>query len=149
MIHKLEALTGFWFGVTTVHPSPIFPRGAALTTNYKGQLDLAGCVVVGRECRRLSSDRIVYQGLSVFGWDAALQQYTLHQFDTLERPVVEPAYGKWCGNVLSLERTTMQTRVLFEYTIVDERHHAFRQSTANAGGAWIPVLESTFERHGQ
>ncbi len=52
MIRKLDVFTGYWFGVTEVYPSSLFPGGAILDTSCKSELDLAGRVVVGREYRR-------------------------------------------------------------------------------------------------
>ncbi len=147
MLRELEVLTGVWSGATDICPSPLYPDGATFSASYTAQLDLAGRVLLGREVRR-RGDRIVYQGLTVMGWDAARGQFTLHLFDTVQRQVLEPAFGAWRENALTLDQSTREGQLRFSYVVEDETHCALRVSTRRAE-EWAVVLESRWERHGQ
>ena len=147
MLSELEVLTGVWSGTTDICPSPLYPDGATFAASYTAQLDLAGRVLLGREVRR-QGGRIVYQGLTVLGWDAARGQFTLHLFDTLQRQVLEPAFGEWRENALTMSQSTREGQLRFSYLVEDETHCAFRISTRRAE-EWTVVLDSRWERHGQ
>lgn len=147
MLSELEVLTGVWSGTTDICPSPLYPDGATFAASYTAQLDLAGRVLLGREVRR-RGDRIVYQGLTVMGWDAARGQFTLHLFDSSQQQVIEPAFGGWRESALTLDQSTREGQLRFSYVVEDEKHCALRVSTRRAE-EWAVVLDSRWERHGQ
>ena len=115
-------LTGVWSGTTAICPSPLYPEGATFAASYTAQLDLAGRVLLGREVRRRGG-RIVYQGLTVLGWDADRGQFTL-LFDTLHQHVIEPAFGEWRKNALTLDQSTREGQLRFSYVVEDDKHCA-------------------------
>ena len=147
MLSELKVLMGVWSGTTEICPSPEYPDGATFAASYTAQLDLAGRVLLGREVRR-GAGRIVYQGLTVLGWDTARGTFTLNLFDTSQRQVIEPAFGEWRENALTLDQSRRACQLRFSYVFEDKTHCAFRVSTRR-GEEWAMVLESRWERHGQ
>ncbi len=66
----------------------------------------------------------MYQGLTVLGWDADRGQFTLHLFDTLHQHVIEPAFGEWRENALTLDQSTREGQLRFSYVVEDDKHCA-------------------------
>jgi hypothetical protein len=147
-IRRVKALTGFWHGHDTIYPSPLFPKGATVTTSLHAHLDLAGHFIVAHEYRK-HGDAILYQAVKVLGWEATCGQYTFHVFDTTQPNPVRPAFGTWRNNTLTLEQTTGDGHVLFLYTFEDDFHYAFRMALSENGEEWKPVIEGRYERQGQ
>jgi hypothetical protein len=144
---ELERLSGVWSGTATICASSPYSNGATLSVSYVAQLDLAGRVLLGREVRR-RGDRIVYQGLTVLGWDTARSQFSLHLFDSAQKQVLEPAFGEWNENTLTLDQPRREGQRRYSYLVEDENHCALRIFTWRAE-QWVLAIESRWARHGQ
>ena len=147
-LHRMEVFTGVWYGDVILSPSLMFPHGTTATATYTGQLDLAGCVVVGHDLHRQKED-LIYQALKVFGWDRDRQLYTLHLFEAGQSSPTAPAFGQWRDDTLALRGATERDQFSLVYTFKDKAHYIEQLSTSRNGEAWRLVVEGRYERLGQ
>ena len=100
--HELmKRLAGTWEGPETMHPSPWDPEGSTAFGRNRNSLQLRGFALI-TDYEQLRNEEVGFVGHGVLTFDAEVDLYTLHWFDSMGSPP-EVFTGAFAGDGMILE----------------------------------------------
>lgn len=141
---RMEKFVGAWTGDERIYPNPWDPRGGAAVGRARNRMALDGFVLI-HEYEQERSGRITLQGHAVLRWDAGLDRYVLHWFDSMGMPPKE-FRGDFDGDVLTLTSEDRQGWIRAVWDFGESGRYSYLMEVSPDGESWQPLMEGEYRR---
>lgn len=141
---RLAAFVGAWEGDETLHPALTGGAPLRATGRFASRLDLGGLFLI-TEYTESSGDRVLLRGHGVYGYDPALDRYTMHWFDS-SAPLPTLCTGTWEGDTLTFAAERPRGRARYVYRHLAPGRYTFAIHASADGLAWTPLMEGEYRR---
>jgi len=142
---KLEAMVGEWNGEEKMHASPWDPKGGNATSVTRARLEIDGFFVITDYVQKRGA-QVSYRGHGVIGWDARLQHYTMHWFDSMGCDPGPAALGTMDGKTLQFLQQHHMGHNRITYGFDSKDRYTFKLEQSQDGKSWTPFIDGVYKR---
>ena len=139
---KLERVVGHWTGEEKLFPSPWDPKGGTAISRVENRPALDGFAVV-QDYEQERNGKVTFRGHGVMRWEAQLQCYEMHWFDSMGMPP-NIFRGNFEDNVLTLTSKALQghTRAIWDFR--QDGRYTYRMEVSPDGSKWQTFIEGSY-----
>ena len=139
----VQALAGSWTATERQLP-PLSPEPTTRSGFSHNRPAMGGLYLITDYAQHSQDGHMTFEGHGIYGWDAAVQRYTMQWFDSHSPTGGGVVLGQWLDATLRFEKPG---RARYEYEALNADTYLFRVLVCSED-QWHVAMEGTYLRVG-